>query len=358
MQQYSGSRATFALLFVVAQVCAVARSDVQRDEPKDNPFSVPVPERPPVIPDSPKPAEKSIPDSPKPEEKSASAVFTRDKCNATVAEVLQRGEYTEEAITPICERRIEAWKRCDFFSEVLSLATSHPDFNQSKFCGNMEEAHFCSGVMDDVLVSYPLSDFAYGECVRAKPKKSPEYCKRFRHIFSDATRSEDLDTIRACYMIEAYGNMSAAELGLDKDKDKDRIIASSSKELDAAGNGNRTRSTPPKVMKFGDSGIVVKPQPLENIGNGNGTFVPRSLGNASMPAPAPAPAPAPVPAPALGPSTTTVRPIIVSPIPAEKAGKAVALLATRSVKLAAAPAALKRRPAWAPHVFLHSSIMP
>jgi len=300
-----------------------------------------VPERPPVIVDD-----------PKPEEKNGSAVFTRDKCNATVAEVLQRGEYTEEAITPICERRIKTWKRCDFFSEVLSLATSHPDFNQSKFCGDMEEAHFCSGVMDDVLVSYPLSDFAYGECVRAKPKKSPEYCKMFRHIFSDATRSEDLDTIRACYMIEAYGNVSAAEPELDKDKD--RIIASSSKELDAAGNGNAARSTPPKVMKFGHSGIVVKPQPLENIGNGTGSFIPRSLVNASMPAPAPAPMPAPAPVS----NTTTVQPIIVSPIPANKAGKAVALLATRSVTLAAAPAPIKRRPGKGPHVFLHNSMMP
>lgn len=351
MQHSIGPSALFVLVVAIIQVCALARSDVRHTvSVKDDPFLVPVPERPPVVfPDNPEPE----PEESAPKASSTSSVFTRDKCNATVADVQQRGVYTEESITPICERHIETWKRCDFFSEVLSLATSHPDFNASKFCGDMEDAHFCSGIMDDVLVSYPLSDFAYGDCIRARPKKSHKYCSKFRHIFSDATRSDALDTIRACYMIEAYGNVSAAEPELDKGKE--RIIAGSSRELASVGDGDAARTTPPKVLKFGDSGIVVKPQPLENVGSGKGQFVTRPPGNASAPSPAPSPAEAaPATAPAPGKTTTTVQPIIVGPVPADKAGSAVALLATTPVE----PASVKRRPAFASQVFLHNTMVP
>lgn len=76
--------------------------------------------------------------------------------------------------------------------------------------------------------------------------------------------------------------------------------------------------TPEGVTKFGDNGIVVQPQPLEDFGGGKGHFV--SPNSTTLP-PAPAPAKksnetaaAPAPAPA------EKKKIIVEPVPATEAG--------------------------------------
>jgi len=228
--------------------------------------------------------------------------FTTDKCHDTVEEVHKNGKYTEESITPICEREMK-WEKCDFFSEALSLSTSHPDFNKTQFCNNMDQAHFCSSSMDSLLMSLPVSDLAYGQCTRAKPKKSDAYCKKFQRMFAYAVQSEDLDTIRACYMIQAYSNMTASQKELEEPEEtektekkpvtpppKSRIIMSSGKDLNPAGKGRPhggEHRTPEGVTKFGDGGIVVQPQPLEDFGGGKGHFVSPSRATTAAPTPAP-----------------------------------------------------------------------
>jgi len=228
--------------------------------------------------------------------------FTTERCHETVDEVHKNGKYTEESITPICEREMK-WEKCDFFSEALSLSTSHPDFNKSQFCNNMDQAHFCSSSMDNLLMSLPVSDLAYGQCTRAKPKKSDAYCKKFQRMFAYAVQSEDLDTIRACYMIQAYSNMTASQKELEEEPEPEktekkpvtpapqsRIITSSGTELDPAGKGKPhggEHRTPEGVTKFGDHGIVVQPQPLEDFGGGEGHFVSPNRSKIATPTPAP-----------------------------------------------------------------------
>lgn len=270
--------------------------------------------------------------------------FNVSKCLTCVEEVHKSGKYTEESISPICERELE-WDKCDFFAEALSLASSHQDFNNTQFCDHMDQAHFCSHSMDSLLSSEPVSDLAFGQCTRAEPKKSDKYCKKFQRMFSYAVQSEDLDTIRACYMIEAYSNMTDSQKELEQEPEeeppkpaepkivaKDRIITSSGRELEPAGDGKaHDRRTPPGVTKFGSEGIVVKPVPLKNYGAGNGSFVGQTTA-APEASPAPGPAPGPAPAPAKKGSAKAT--IIVEPVPATEAGSQ-AFVAARGVPVRA-----------------------
>lgn len=206
--------------------------------------------------------------------------FTEEKCKAVVTKVQEKGQYTEESIQPICAEEMHSPK-CDFFAEALSLASSHADFNDKRFCGDIAEARFCSGTMDKLLRSVPVADLAYGECVRRRPGKGEAYCGKFQKMLGYAVQNEDLDTMRACYMIEAYANLEPQATNRTEDSPKARIIGSSSKELNDFGDGKgKVKPTePPKP------GIVVQPEPLDQFGEGkSGAAAPAAADLAAAPA--------------------------------------------------------------------------
>lgn len=196
--------------------------------------------------------------------------FTEADCDAVVQKVQASGKFTEESIVPICRAELKATK-CDFFAEALSLATSHPEFNRTHFCYEMGEAHFCSRIMDKLLKSVPVSDLAYGECERARPAKGSKFCAKFKNMLAYAINDEDLDTIRACYMVESYTNLNNESETLEpsaKSPDS-RIIAGGSNDIQSLGAGNATEPN-----NVGRSSIVVQPTPFETFGKGNGTVDP------------------------------------------------------------------------------------
>jgi len=59
--------------------------------------------------------------------------------------------------------------------------------------------------MDNLLLSQSVSDLAHGACRRAKGKEGDKthYCDKFQFMLLFAVKSHDLDTMRACYMMEA-----------------------------------------------------------------------------------------------------------------------------------------------------------
>lgn len=136
--------------------------------------------------------------------------LTLAQCSSAVKKVQETGKYTEEAILPICSSVVRSSK-CDFFSEALSLATSHTDFNSKVFCKNIGEAHFCSQTMDRLLTSPVMADIAFGACMRDKQSKGMQYCQRFSKMHAYAVQHDDLDTMRACYMMEAYDDSDHEE---------------------------------------------------------------------------------------------------------------------------------------------------
>jgi len=207
--------------------------------------------------------------------------FTSSQCETFAKKVKESGRFTEEAILPICETDMKSMSsKCDFIAEVFSLASSHQDFNSSRFCFLLEEAHFCSKSMDHLLASEAVSDLAYGECIRAERKKDESYCKKFQNMLGTAVATDDLDTLRACYMIQAYTDTKDTKEGPKPTEDAPqvRIISSSGKELEDIGTGvavttttTTTTTTTPWIVQ---PGIVVKPDKFENFGDGDGKLNP------------------------------------------------------------------------------------
>jgi len=211
------------------------------------------------------------------------------QCKTVVKKVQESGKYTEESIQPICQQEVKSSK-CDFFSEALALSSSHNDFDSKKFCKDITEAHFCSQTMDHVLSSAPVSDLAFGECMRTHDSKGQTYCLKFEKMLAYAVQNDDLDTMRACYMIEAYEDFGAAEKAPaapeksipnaaekpesppaePKKIPEAKIINGSHSELESVGAASKpTTTTTPKPGRIvGQSGIVVQPKPLESIGEG------------------------------------------------------------------------------------------
>merc|ERR1719191_738165 len=133
------------------------------------------------------------------EEQFQQEMLTLAQCTSAVKKVQETGKYTEEAILPICSSVVRSSK-CDFFSEALSLATSHTDFSSKVFCKNIGEAHFCSQTMDRLLSSPILSGLAFGACMRDKSSRGEQYCQRFSKMHAYAVQHDDLDTMRACFL--------------------------------------------------------------------------------------------------------------------------------------------------------------
>lgn len=149
------------------------------------------------------------------EEQFQTETLTLAQCTSAVKKVQETGKYTEEAILPICSSVVRSSK-CDFFSEALSLATSHTDFSSKVFCKNIGEAHFCSQTMDRLLSSPIMADLAFGACMRDKSSRGEQYCQRFSKMHAYAVQHDDLDTMRACYMMEAYDDSESEEANSKK----------------------------------------------------------------------------------------------------------------------------------------------
>lgn len=212
--------------------------------------------------------------------------LTEEECKVVVKKVIDKKAYTEDAILPICKETVTSPK-CDFFSEALSLASSHPDFSPLVFCKDISEAHFCSQTMDVVLSSPAVADLMLGECMRrakdgedqkAKPQSDGmARCLRLQKILSYAIHNDDLDTMRTCYMIQAYGDLEGPKDSKKEEETNEtsvpapseRIITSSGKKIDDLGEGNATEreAVPPKVPP-GQAGIVLQPTPLDRLGKG------------------------------------------------------------------------------------------
>lgn len=129
--------------------------------------------------------------------------LTESQCSETVKKVQASGKYTEDAILPICSSEVKSSK-CDFFAEALSLASTHADFAAKVFCKDIAEAHQCSQMMDSLYESVTTRDLLFGECMRSQEGKSEQYCMKFKSLLGRAVHESDLDTMRACYMMQAY----------------------------------------------------------------------------------------------------------------------------------------------------------
>jgi hypothetical protein len=92
--------------------------------------------------------------------------------------------------------------QCEFFSEAWGLAITHPGYSSETFCGAVGGAFACSEMMDDVLTSGAVSDLAFAACVRKQGEAKVGYCLKFQNAISEADKSTDLDTLRACYLME------------------------------------------------------------------------------------------------------------------------------------------------------------
>lgn len=183
--------------------------------------------------------------------------ITEERCRIVVTEVQKSKSYTEESIRPICDREIKS-SRCDFFAEALSLASSHADFDGHNFCEAIVSAQFCAQTMDRLLTSQAMADLARGDCIRASNTRGSAYCEKFQKMLAYSVQNDDLDTMRACYMMEAYSELGTSSnatnhtegaankttLQPTHDSPKARIISSSSKELDAVSGDKHTPALP------------------------------------------------------------------------------------------------------------------
>lgn len=158
-------------------------------------------------------------------------------CQELVKDCQRKNYHTEQKIQDECDRQENKFQRCDFFGEALSLATSHKAFDGHAFCLNFYNAIFCSHTMDKVLSSLPISDISYGECLRDREDADRQYCLKFQRMLEFAIKNEDLDTMRACYMIEAYSDLGAETGPMAPQRNEthplnqERILAGSHKEL-------------------------------------------------------------------------------------------------------------------------------
>jgi hypothetical protein len=246
--------------------------------------------------------------------------FTTKECLTVVKKVQESKRYTEESIVPICNEEMRSGG-CDFFAEALSLASSHSDFKPEAFCEDMDRAQFCSEIMDKLLESTAVSDLAFGECERAKTRPQKEdsaYCRKIKQMLAYSVENQDLDTMRACYMMEAYTNLTSStkELEPSQDAPKQRIVTGSSKDLENVGSG-KGPGHPPKESNIGRADIVLQPTPLENFGKTH------DKGNlSSIPPAVPAPGPVAVAAPAAAGAASGPAPsILAKPIPAAQLQK-------------------------------------
>merc|ERR1719171_75283 len=134
-----------------------------------------------------------------------------------------------------------------------------------------------------------------GECMRRakdsedqKPKPGSEglnHCQKLQKILAYAIHNDDLDTMRTCYMIQAYGDMDSKDLkavawpakqqkNITVDPQSNvpgpekRIIRSSSSNPADMGAGNGTNPGSPARKTVGQAPLILRPVPLDTVGNG------------------------------------------------------------------------------------------
>merc|ERR1719487_2777493 len=88
---------------------------------------------------------------------------------------------------------------------------------------------------------------------------------KFQKMLAYAIQNDDLDTMRACYMIEAY-----EDLDEPKDKKSNKIVDGKGEDLEGYGAGKMTVKEEAPVKSVGQSDIVLKPKPLDHYGDGEG----------------------------------------------------------------------------------------
>jgi len=132
--------------------------------------------------------------------------------------------------------------------------------------------------MDKLLESKAVSDLAFGECERAKPARSLAYCRRLQQMLAFAVKQEDLDTLRACYMLEAYDSDPSRAKQVAREAN---ITASKVGELNRIGSG-----VSQEQEHTAEPGIIMRPGALDGFGNGKGNITNSTNGIITEPVPA------------------------------------------------------------------------
>jgi len=135
--------------------------------------------------------------------------FQTGKCEALSAGIATPAKAIEEA----CKSDLSLTSgQCEFFTEAWGLAITHPGFTATDFCQSVGGAFRCSLLMDTVLTSDPVKDLAFAACVREQGAGAVEYCQQFQTAIQVADHSTDLDTLRACYLLEEEAKTVAAPI--------------------------------------------------------------------------------------------------------------------------------------------------
>jgi len=229
--------------------------------------------------------------------------LNRKQCLNIVNEVQTKKKYTEESIAVVCNAEMKSGD-CDFFAEALSLARAHSDFKDTTFCRNMGRAQFCSKIMDNLLESRAVSDLAFGECERTKSRKNID-CRQIQQMLGQSVATDDLDTLRACYMMEAYKGVPAqSKQAATKPHNPTKIVHKST-SLDHFGKGKgKGAKAKPDVTKPTPKAIVAEPASAET----SKAIIVEPVPSKTLPKAAPTTEPASAPR----------GPIISVPVPAQK----------------------------------------
>jgi hypothetical protein len=182
--------------------------------------------------------------------------FSTSRCEGLAGGIATPAKAIEEA----CQSDLGlSAGQCEFFTEAWGLAITHAGFSSADFCRNVGSALRCSGTMDAVLTSSAVKDLAFAECVREQGKDSVEYCMQFQSAIGAADHSTDLDTLRACYLMEEevktvaapiVGNstgMSAGGQGASEPPQPLQTNATASKPFGVSVSDGAVPAEPPRV---------------------------------------------------------------------------------------------------------------
>jgi hypothetical protein len=157
--------------------------------------------------------------------------FQTGKCEALSAGIATPAKAIEEA----CKSDLSLTSgQCEFFTEAWGLAITHPGFSAKDFCQSVGGAFRCSLLMDTVLTSPAVTDLAFAACVREQGAGAVEYCQQFQNSIQVADHSTDLDTLRACYLLEEEAKTVAAPI----------VAPANTTGITAGGTGNATPPEP------------------------------------------------------------------------------------------------------------------
>lgn len=135
--------------------------------------------------------------------------FPTSRCESLSAGIATPGKAIEDG----CKSDLGLSSgQCEFFSEAWGLAITHAGFSATDFCRNVGKALRCSHTMDVVLTSGAVKDLAFAECVREQGASAVDYCMQFQTAIGEADHSTDLDSLRACYLLEEEVKTSAAPI--------------------------------------------------------------------------------------------------------------------------------------------------